>query len=405
MLFPSIRLRRAALASAAPCGAGTAPPLSEHPKASPPDGISPKYEFLDGMRGLASLYVLIHHIVLVAGDKLAGLSPWMGWTRHGIWAVSVFIVLSGYCLTLPLVQHDLRLPSWKLYFLRRARRILPPYYAALALAAAANWMFPEAYLHAGDNPGTTLGSQAAHLLLYHNLHPDWIYDLNGAFWSIATEWQIYLLFPLLILPVWRRLGVVLGLFFSAALGWSLVKLTGQFQAVYYFVGLFGLGQAAAILSRSRPPWLGAPALGWTVGALLGTLLVLGALAPALLSRRLWLELNLVGLITAGFILHSALRIAAGTPGPLVRLLETKHVVGLGSFSYSLYLVHSPVLVLTHWLLLKEQPGSDDIWAYLIWSLAGSFVVAYGFYLLCERPLPRSVSPAQPSAPGLPASAS
>ena len=197
-------------------------------------------------------------------------------------------MLSGNCLTLPLVRHGRRRPQGRQGFLRRrARRILPPYYAALVLAAAANWILPAAYLHVGDNPGTTAPSAAAHLLFYHNLHNDGIIDLNRAFWHVAGEWQIDLFFPLLILAVRKQPGLVLGLAFSIALGWSLGKLAGQFLALYHLVGLFEMAQAAAILSLSRPRWLRVPVQGWRVATLPGVLLLLVPPVPRLLSRRLW----------------------------------------------------------------------------------------------------------------------
>src|SRR5579875_2648256 len=99
-----------------------------------------RLEFLDGLRGLAALYVVEHHIAQFALSPHA--SPWRHAQRlywhifcYGHQAVVVFIVLSGYVLMLPVARtQDGHMPKgvWD-YFKRRARRILPPYYAALAI--------------------------------------------------------------------------------------------------------------------------------------------------------------------------------------------------------------------------------------------------------------------------------
>ena len=47
-------------------------------------------------------------------------------------------------------------------------------------------------------PVSSSGSLLSHLFLLHNLNASWIYDFNGTLWSIATEWQIYFVFALLL---------------------------------------------------------------------------------------------------------------------------------------------------------------------------------------------------------------
>src|SRR5581483_3417537 len=132
--------------------------------------------------------------------------------NYGTYAVPVFIVLSGFCLMLPLAQRQtLDLPGGAgLYLRRRAWRILPPYYGALAFSIAVIALVPIMQLPhntAWDSKvPVTLGGVIAHLLLFHNLSEGWLYQINGPMWSIAVEWQIYFLFPALLLPLWRRAG-------------------------------------------------------------------------------------------------------------------------------------------------------------------------------------------------------
>ena len=83
---------------------------------------------------------------------------------------------------------------------RRARRILPPYYAALLLSIAVIVLYNGLASRLGlgqriDEAALEPGSVISHLLLVHNVSFDWVFRINGPLWSVATEWQIYWLFP------------------------------------------------------------------------------------------------------------------------------------------------------------------------------------------------------------------
>ncbi len=110
-------------------------------------------EYLDSRRGLSALYVAAYHAYLMYAADFAteGLRSASGallvgtsWVLFGRAAVAVFIVLSGYCLMLPVVQSPRQ--RWKVTFWsfmwRRAWRILPPYYGALACSAGLILLVP-----------------------------------------------------------------------------------------------------------------------------------------------------------------------------------------------------------------------------------------------------------------------
>src|SRR5262245_54424585 len=98
-----------------------------------------RLSFLDGLRGLACLYVLLFHELTVKVEGASELSRPMRWLRawfgQGHFSVVFFIVLSGFSLMLPVVRSESRdlAGGFKGYMRRRARRILPPYYAAVVL--------------------------------------------------------------------------------------------------------------------------------------------------------------------------------------------------------------------------------------------------------------------------------
>src|SRR4051812_40619291 len=104
-----------------------------------------RLEYVDGMRALAALVVYLNHAYaqVSTGDQVALRGPW-SLSRvsmvAGHLSVTVFIVVSGFCLTLPVISQGGELRGGVKGFLkRRARRILPPYYAAVALCLVLIW--------------------------------------------------------------------------------------------------------------------------------------------------------------------------------------------------------------------------------------------------------------------------
>src|SRR5689334_21620108 len=154
---------------------------------------------LDGLRGPAALYVVINHVFMRAfpGYPVDHAPFWAGWFIYGRFAVVVFIVLSGFSLALSPAGHGWRLDGIAHFARRRARRILPPYWAALVFSLAVAWLIVP-------QPGH--GVPDAKLVVVNGLLVENIVGArspNSAFWSMAVEAQLYLLFPLLLLIVRR----------------------------------------------------------------------------------------------------------------------------------------------------------------------------------------------------------
>ena len=158
---------------------------------------------LDGLRGLAALYVVVNHVFLRAfpGYPVDHAPFWAGWFIYGRFAVVVFIVLSGFSLALSPARHGWRLDAISRFARRRARRILPAYWAALAFSLAVAWLIVPQPGHGVPDAKSVLVNG----LLVQNIvgAP----SPNAAFWSMAVEAQLYLLFPLLLLMV-RRWGAI-----------------------------------------------------------------------------------------------------------------------------------------------------------------------------------------------------
>ena len=170
-----------------------------------------RLEYVDGIRALAALIVYLNHAYaqITAGDVYKLKSPWSLASYSmvaGHLSVTVFIVISGFCLTLPVISNGGQLRGGVGGFLRRrARRILPPYYAAVALCLLLIWTVigkPTGSLW--DYPiRVNAAAIFCHLVLIQDLFATSL--INYVFWSIAVEWHIYFIVPLLVW-CWRRYG-------------------------------------------------------------------------------------------------------------------------------------------------------------------------------------------------------
>jgi peptidoglycan/LPS O-acetylase OafA/YrhL len=379
-------------------------PHSPHSRHSPAAG---RLAFLDGLRGLAALYVVLHHAALeVTGASSSRVvETGRGLLRHGHFAVAVFIVLSGYCLMRP-VAGD---PAGRLrgglrsYLGRRARRILPPYYAALGLC----WLL-IALVPGLDRPGHVRWDRAlpafepgvvvSHLMLIHNLDERWIFKVDPPLWSVATEWQIYLIFPAL-LALWRRQGMAVTVAAAFAVGGAVAALAGVTghraltQLCPWYAGLFALGMAGAVTGRHPAGVGGKPGRPSTLAVLLGFLAMVlaglaagrGADAPVIVADLL------VGAAATRLIRGCARQAGAGAGGgwAAVRwVLESRPAAGLGSVSYSLYLIHFPILALFGRQALCGSGGVEArLGMMLIVAPAFCVLAACMFRRVFERPAP------------------
>jgi peptidoglycan/LPS O-acetylase OafA/YrhL len=374
-----------------------------------------RLEFLDGLRGLAALYVVFHHTLAftpipshtsVLLHYVLRLYTYL--VSFGHQAVVVFIVLSGYVLMLPVARtQDGHMPKgvWD-YFKRRARRILPPYYAALFLALVIIALDPGlhhppiqklAFYWQGVWPALSWPIIGSHLLLVHNLMP-YGYNINPPMWSVALEWQIYFLFPFLFLPLWRRFGLL-----GPVVGACVLSLGILHQGLFpvyawtapWMLVAFTLGMAGAAVNfgeadpfcrslRDKLPWY---RLGFIS-------LLLVPIAHFLTDHRFfrsardgdWLTNILMALAAMCFIVGSTRFLQKEHRlNRLFRWLDAPQTVKLGTFSYSLYLVHYPILGALFWGYFGLSHSQRAAWIVVFCSVPVIVGVAYLFHLVFERP--------------------
>lgn len=341
------------------------------------------YPHVEGLRGVLALYVFLYHIwqtgIAHAGATMAPLLAVTPFLQFGHFAVSGFIVISGYCLALPLAMH----PSRRFYvraFARRRLRRLGPAYLLVLIASLAPFYATEA-LRGHHVPFSHVAiALAMHLGLVHNLVPATMEYLNGPMWSIGLECQIYVVFAVLLVPVWRRFGALAQLALALGLGlFPQLALHGALSwTAPWFLALFALGVVAAQLTARDLPRIPWTALALAAGAAaLPLVLTHGDAAD---DGSLWPADLAVGLCVA-------LTFVATRDGrPLVaRLLAARPVEKLGTFSYSLYLVHGPLVLLAGAALLRFHAGLAPSLATYALLIPAVVALAYGVYLVAERP--------------------
>lgn len=368
--------------------------------------------FLDGIRAAAALYVVFHHayqelLYRSQGGIPSAVLKSLRFLAFGHYAVDIFIVLSGYCLMLPVARSlsgELRGGIGQ-YVFRRARRILPPYYAAVifsllvitAVAALEHTAASSQSIANAFSPGVLL----SHVALIHNLVPGASGSINPPLWSVGTEWQIYFLFPLLLLPIWRKFGVTAALVIGTAVGMLPVVFgaTWMYGAAPWYIGLFAMGMLAAVLSFStsavyswnrRMPW---GAITTTLSAVFFTI---GVVKMGWYQSNRWVADILAGAAAMALILTCVAAVRAKRlHHPVLRVLESKMAVKLGAFSYSIYLVHYPLLQLAH-VTLFRMDVAPVVRAVVMLTLVPVAIVgvAYLFHLVFER---KFMNPGAPDA--------
>ncbi|MFK4706890.1 peptidoglycan/LPS O-acetylase OafA/YrhL [Roseateles asaccharophilus] len=305
----------------------------------------PTYRWdIQALRGLAVAAVLLQHAA-------PGLLP------GGYLGVDLFFVISGFLIT-GQVLAGLRAGRFSVaqFYARRARRLLPAAYVVLALTllAAPWWLAPLERADLARQHWGALGFVSNAVLWMQSGYFDVAAELKPLlhFWSLSLEEQYYLLLPALLMLIGtgrRGLGV-LALLTVASLLLGLALQRVDASAAFYLLPSraweLGIGSLAA--------W--AHAAGWSApaAARLPAALLLVTLPAAPLPA--WGGLGhpganalLVALATAALLLS---RGRAQAPRALAP------VVWLGDISYSLYLVHWPLIAFVNnaWVGLPHAPG-------------------------------------------------
>jgi GT2 family glycosyltransferase/peptidoglycan/LPS O-acetylase OafA/YrhL len=355
---------------------------------------------LDGLRGLAALFVVFHHTWLTVWPDLFDTRlPFVGRATRvfafGHFGVVVFIVLSGFCLGLPVARTGTLAGGAGGFFRRRARRLLPPYYASFVLSLILVWTVIgtrtgthwdisvpvdwHGYVGNGLLAGDVLGGG----------------QLNHVWWSVALEWQIYLVFPLLV-GCWLAFGAgvaaVLGCLIAlgVAVVVAVVPVLGPVNLVGlmpWFLALFAFGMLGAAIAETDAPKLRAlrERTRWSSLALAGGLAVV---LVCIIVGRVGVYAHLAAVdLAVGAATLCALVASCRDDGRLRRTLSFRPLVFVGGFSYSLYLVHAPMLQVV-WQYGLRPLGLGASATFVLLAVLGVplvLVASYLFFRIFERP--------------------
>lgn len=340
---------------------------------------------IDGLRAFAALWVVLFHMGVYSGG---GLGPGLDFiVRSGSTGVSLFLVLSGLCLYLPYAGGRSSRFTRDAFFRRRIKRLLPAYYVSLVILLV---------LHAVANgrwgllpySSSELAMQGVtHATLTHQLFPETFYGLNGAYWSLGLEWELYLTLPLLVLAavrfgLARTVIVVVGITVAYRLGLWALTATGQLDAdgAWATVVLPNL-----FLGRWAEFALGMLAAEWfrTKGTRVGPRQMVVALGAALLA--LLLPDNPLNHVLYGIFFFTLVCVVLAGGSPIARAFSWRPLVAVGVMSYSVYLVHQPILeVLAYSLGAGNGTSPRAVFLGLLLLLPVVLVVALALFATVER---------------------
>ena len=340
-------------------------------------------EFIDGLRGAAALFVVFHHAFLQVFFRAPApgvLGELTNWLVYGRFSVDAFIVLSGYCLMLPVAAG--KLFDLRKYIYKRSRRILPPFYFALMFAVILGVLIiPDKTGTLWDLslPITVRGVVANVLMVQDVWHTG---EINPVFWSLAVEAKIYVFFPLLVLG-WSRLGaaatstLAIG---SGMLMWWLTRDTPLRGLTAYYLCLFTFGMIACDLSKQRRAAWQTPLLSIALILIAAVILLCRNWGWQIVLKRFEYIDVLVGLATGCVLIYCL------EANWVSRSLMWRPLVFLGTFAYSLYLIHAPLLqVVSQFVVIPLRLSDAAALAVMFGSIPFVCAIAFGFFLWCERP--------------------
>jgi len=364
-----------------------------------------RIDSLDGLRGVAAFIVVLHHSLMptpsfaniLLGAAPTGTAQWLvTYTPLRIvWAgpeaVWVFFVLSGFVLVRPYLG-ERRLDTRR-YYLRRFVRLYLPVFASYLFAMALRIVPREpdpsqTWWIAGHVPAAGIRDSARTMTLVFGNNV----TLDLVWWSLQWEVWFSILLPLVVIMVRRahRHGVVLLVCFvvASAAGriisddqtWHSVRL----MKAPFYLSMFGVGSALALLEaplRRHIGQLGAAATTWCVAGAV-TLLTMPAAIEALgpsggpgRTAALFVS-GAIGVTGAAACLAAALALPA-----VVRALSSGPIHWLGVRSFSLYLIHDPIIA----AIVFAFGLSAATWWSIPLGISVSLLVAAGFYRIVEAP--------------------
>ena len=369
---------------------------------TPPTIFPTRLRGIDALRGLAALGVVLYHAV-EQGQKVLPqnflqypIRAVQFTSSFGYIGVFLFFVISGFCIHLQWAkakaagtEAEIRFGA---FWRRRLRRLYPPYIIALLL-----FLLLTAWTIGIDLTHFFFYDIGMHLLMLHNLDPNTCYTINGVFWTLAIEEQLYLAyFLLLFIRVRWGWGVTLAVCLFARMAWVVLShvvwlKTGfgvpvpEAAAVHWFTWALGAIGVEAFFGLIK-------LRGWSRDLRLATLLIVAASAIStslpLINKDTFLHHASWFLIhpfwgLGFFIVVNRMVLAEQSWLRQVKLPSLVSLFAtLGIFSYSIYLTHE-LVIMQSWRW--TNPNWLQIVNVFVVVIPATILFAWVFFWFCEKP--------------------
>ena len=348
---------------------------------------------IDSLRALAVLAVIIYHVDV---NYLPG----------GFLGVDLFFVLSGYLISSLIIKEYKKTGSLNLYnfYIRRARRLLPAVYFMITVVLVVIVMFNGVLLkksHLDAIFGYIYSSNWWYI--FHKLD---YFDSFGSqspfkhLWSLAIEEQFYMIFPLLFLLINRKkkdkdgfyklnrnfLYVILGVILVSLIAHIILFDINNISRIYFGTDTRAFSLLVGVVGAILYPMDKLNTKITPQENLVYSVVSLISIA-ALITIMIYTSEYNTWLYRGGFLLVAILGIiiiiSSGKQHTIMaKLLSFKPVVFIGKISYSLYLWHFPVLVLT---TPVSEIGKPNIF-FVVLRVILTFILAIISYALVETPI-------------------
>jgi len=376
-----------------------------------------RLQSIDALRGAAALGVVLYHAVFQTPNAVP--NNFFRWpvkllqfgSSFGYIGVFLFFVISGFCIHLQWAKSRANGQSQSIQFgsfwRRRIRRLYPPYLIAFAL-----FLLMAAFSVGINVTHFFVYDVVMHLLMLHNLDPKVCYSINGVFWTLAIEEQLYLAyFLLLFLRTRWGWGPTLIICAAARVGWYFfghaVWLTTGFglpvpegAASHWFTWALGaLAVEAAVGLIQLPKWCRNLWIGGLAIVLASTISVLLPVwqKDTPLHDIAWILMHPIWgvgfFIVVNYAVQAERSWLARLPKPgvianrLTRIVPRLVAVtaSIGVFSYSLYLTHELVIMQSWRFVTPRLPPMLNT---LLIVVPATVAFAGLFFTFCEKPYMR-----------------
>jgi peptidoglycan/LPS O-acetylase OafA/YrhL len=344
---------------------------------------------MDVLRGIAISFVfLLHCYIAYLKDHLEVRIPkgdffvdlvGKDWTAifltitpfgYGWSGVQLFLIISGYLIHQSYLRSKTEQYDFKKFYLRRFFRIYPPYFVILTFLAFQynRDIFKET---------TKFWDYVSHLFLTHNLNDTTFFSYNGSFWSLALEAQLYLIYPIFLF-FRKKMGIqnTIYLLFGFYLFFTIIFETIPFHNFYFslenfvFRGWIVWGLGALLAERHFENKQLFKTNGWGI---LGLLMLVSLVKTNVLTLK------------TNYLLWSLFYVNIKRTVPFI---WEKMIAAIGESSYSLYLIHQPIIhaligSITFMGIANTRPKFHILDGFIIFLI--SYALSKGLYYLLEKP--------------------